>query len=162
MCYQLASDNILQSCFECGPGGNNCTTTKPDKNLDSASHTSVKRWLGPSDDATIFQPKLVKKNSIINYCNNNCYIITGTDGTDPIFGHIIDVYIVGGDLILLQVYHCKNVYFDDHFYSYVINETINMSIVCNQDLFSPFVLHGHKLFDGSAGTYITMKHLIFS
>ena len=38
--------------------------------------------------------------------------MVGTDGIDPLFGHIIDVFIVGADLILLHVYHC---YFDDHF-----------------------------------------------
>jgi len=112
-----------------------------------------------SDDATVFQPNWVKS---VNYCNDNCYVIIGTDDTDPIFGHIIDVYIVGGDLILLHVYRCQNVYFDDHFHSYVISDTSNMSIMCLQDLPSPSVLHGHQLFNGSSETYITMRHLIFS
>ena len=158
MCYQLASDNMLQSCFECGPGSNPSTIGQQPHQLGSIIQRAIPSI---SNDATVFHPKWVKKNSI-NYCNNNCYVIIGTDGTDPLFGHLIDVYVVGGDLLLLHVYHCQTIYFDDHFHSYVISDTTNMSIVCLQDLLSPFVLHGHKLFDGRSETYITMKHLIFS
>ena len=64
----------------------------------------------------------------MSVCNNNYYVMVGTDGIDPLFGHIIDVFIVGGDLILLHVYHCQNVYFDNHFHSYVITDTTNKYI----------------------------------
>lgn len=158
MCYQLASDHMLQSCFECGPGSGAKTIAQQSSQIRSMIQQAIPLI---SDDATVFQPNWVKKNSV-NYCNDNCYVIIGTDDTDPIFGHIIDVYIVGGDLILLHVYRCQNVYFDDHFHSYVISDTSNMSITCLQDLPSPSVLHGHQLFNGSSETYITMRHLIFS
>ena len=154
MCYQLASGDILQSCFECGPGSGTRTVAQQPSQIRTLIQQAIPSI---SVDATVFQPNWVKKNSV-NYCNNNCYVMVGTDGIDPLFGHIIDVFIVGGDLILLHVYHCQNVYFDDHFHSYVITDTTNMSIVCLEDLPSPFVLHGHKLFDESSETYIIMRH----
>lgn len=58
-------------------------------------------------------------------------------------------------MILLQLYHCQNLYYDDHSHSYVINDIPNMSVICDVNLLSPYVLHGHKLFDGSRETYLT-------
>ena len=55
-----------------------------------------------SGDANIFHVKWVKKDGI-RYYSNNCYVITGLNGTDPIFSRIIDFFVVSGDLLLLHL-----------------------------------------------------------
>ena len=77
---------------------------------------------------------------------------------NPLFGQIIHLYLVGGDLLLFHLYQCQTSYFDDHFHSYVITETSSMSITSTENILDPWVLHGHKLFSDSHETYITLKH----
>ena len=107
-------------------------------------------------DATIFNPKWVKKNGI-HYHSNNCDVITGIDGVDPLFSRIIDFFVISGDLLMLHVQACQTHYYNEHCHSYVIYDLPNMFIICVDDLCSPFVLHSHKLFDGSMETYITLN-----
>ena len=90
MCYQSASGELLRSNFECGPG------SKPQRLGDMvASLADCVRCTLPniSNDSTIFRPTWVKKDGI-QYHNNNCYVITHSDGTDPVFSRIIDLYVV--------------------------------------------------------------------
>ena len=137
MCFQSSSGGLFQSCFECGPGGPpHILSDEPESVLDSIRNVLP----NISDDATIFHPKWVKKEGI-RYHTNNCYVITGCDGTDPIFSRIMDLLVVSGDLLLLQVHHYQNQYFDDHFQGYFVSSASPfMSIVFVDDLLSPFVL----------------------
>ena len=110
---------LLVKYFECSPGGNPCTLSEQPELLAGLIQQALPAI---SDDATIFNPNWVKKNSI-HYSSNNCYVIINTDGMDPTFGHIIDIYVVGGNMMLLHLYHCQTLYYDDHFHSYVVNDT---------------------------------------
>ena len=157
MCYQSSSGQMLLPNYECGPGSNPCKLTEQPELLVRLIQQAVPTI---SDDATIFIPNWVKKNSI-HYSSNNCYVIINTDGIDPIFGHIIDIYVVSGNMMLLHLYRCQTVYYDDHFHSYVVTDTPNMSVICDENLISPYVLHGHKLFGDFNKTYITLKHAFF-
>ena len=49
--------------------------------------------------------------------NNNSYLIIGTDGINPLFGRILNLYLVGSDLLLFHLYQCQGLYFDDHYIS---------------------------------------------
>ena len=79
MCYQSASGELLRPNFECGPGDQQ---TLGDM---AASVIECIRNAIPNinNDTFVFHPTWVKKDGI-KYHKNNCYIITGSDGTDPI------------------------------------------------------------------------------
>ena len=153
----MSSGELLLSNSECGPGSNPCTLTEQPEALARLLQQSLPTM---SNDAAIFIPSWVKKNGI-HYSNNNCYVIIDTDEIDPMFGHIIDLYIVSGNILLLHLYHCEALYYDDHYHSYVITDTTKMSVICDKNLLNPFVLHSHKLFNGSKEIYITQKHAFF-
>ena len=53
-------------------------------------------------------------------------------------------------------------YYDEHFHSYVVSELPCVSVVSVEDLCSPFVLHGHSLFNGNKNIYITLRHSFIS
>lgn len=156
MCYQLSSSELLKSPMEVGPGNQHRALSEQPESLANLIRQSLPEI---SSDVTVFSPNWVKKNGI-HYSNNNSYVIIGTDGINPSFGRIIDSYLVSGDLLLLHLYRCQN-YFDDHFHSYVVTETANMSMMCIENLLSPWILHGHKLFTDNHETYVTLNHLFY-
>ena len=157
MCYQLSSGELLKSTIEVGPGNQSCTLSELPESLANLICQSLPEISG---NVTVFSPNWVKQNGVY-YSNNNSYLITGTDGMNPLFGRIINLYLVGGDLLLFHLYQCQNLYFDDHFHSYIVTEMPNMNMICIEDILSPWVLHGHKLFTDGRETFITLKHLFY-
>ena len=51
--------------------------------------------------------------------SSNCYVVTGSDGTDPTFARVVDIFVVGTDLPVLQLQSCQVSYYDEHYHSYV-------------------------------------------
>ena len=62
-----------------------------------------------SNDTIMFIP---------NCRSNNCYVMFN------IFDNIINIYVVGGNMMLLHLYHCQIFYCDDHFHSCVVKDKI--------------------------------------
>jgi len=58
MCYQLASDDILQSCFECGPGSDTRTVAQQPSRIRGLIQQAIPSL---NADATVFKPNWVKK-----------------------------------------------------------------------------------------------------
>ena len=58
----------------------------------------------------------------ITYKNSNCYVVTGSDGTDPTFARVVDI-VVGTDLPVLQLQSCLVAHYD---HSYVICDTSHL------------------------------------
>ena len=48
-------------------------------------------------ECLIFRPSWVRQNGT-QYRNNNTYLITDSDGLDPIFSRLDDIMVVGGDI----------------------------------------------------------------
>ena len=153
MCYQLASGQLLQSGFECGPGDHSPILAHKPKTL-----TDKIRHILPdiADETPIFSTHWVKKNGIF-YHTNNCFVLQGSDGLNPIFGKIIEILVVCGDLTLLHLQCYRTKYYYEHFHSFVVYPTPDMSIFDTEDLSNPFVLNSHKLFDGTSEIYIALK-----
>ena len=74
------------------------------------------------------------------------------------FGKIIDIFILGGDLILLHLQCYRTLYYHEHFHSFVVYPTPNTCMVNTEKLDHWYVLSSHKLFDGSSEVYIALKH----
>jgi len=74
------------------------------------------------------------------------YVITGSDGLDPIFAHLNGIIVIGGSHVIFDVHMCKVLYFDDHYHGYVIRVTPQRSLIHN--LLDHNVLHGHIIADG--------------
>ena len=71
---------------------------------------------------------------------------------------IIDIFVLGGDLVLLHLQCYRTRYYDEHFHSFVVYPTPNTSVVNCEQLDNWYVLNSHKLFDGSSEVYIALKH----
>ena len=82
MCYQLSSGELLKSLIKVGPGNQPCTLSELP---DSLGNITCQSLPGISKDVRVFTPSWVKKDCI-HYSNNNSYLITETDGMNPIFG----------------------------------------------------------------------------
>ena len=103
ICYQLSSSELLKSKTEVGPGTQPHTLSEQPESLANFIHQILPKI---NNDVTVFSPSWIKKDGIY-YSNNNTYLITGTDGINPLFGHIINMYLVGGDLLLFHLYQCQ-------------------------------------------------------
>ena len=99
-----------------------------------------------------FRPQWVKKDGIL-YKSNNAYLIIGTDGLDPVFGHLDDILVAANHLIIFQVSLCRVLYFDDHYHAYVITVTSDQKLY--NKLLDYNVHHAHRL---CSGTYLTLKY----
>lgn len=85
MCYQLASNNLLQSRFECGPVG----STQLLAHLPQVLISNIRMILPEvSDDTSITHPSWVK-NYGIRYHTNNCFVVLQNDGIDAQFGKLL-------------------------------------------------------------------------
>ena len=143
--------------MEVGPGNQHCVLSEQPESL---ANLICQTLPDISSDVTVFSPNWVKKNGVY-YSNNNSYLIIGTDGINPSFGRIINLYLVSSDLLLFHLYQCQTLYFDDNYNSYVVTDTAAMSIVCTENLLSPWILHGHKLFTDNRESYVTLNHLFY-
>ena len=153
MCYEIAGKGLLHTLLECGPArdGNGFSLIKD----ESPEVLENVKKIAPyaSLDATLFRPTWVKKDGII-YKLNNAYLIVNSDGLDPIFGHLDDFFVLGGDMVMFCVMLCKVKYYDSHCHSYVIAKTASRRVLLS--LVDYNVYHGHTLSDGL--TYITLKY----
>ena len=154
MCYQLASGQLLQQGFECGPGDHSPLLKYKEKALQDKIYDILP---GISNETPVFNTHWVKKYGIL-YHNNNCFVLQGSDGLNPVFGKIIDIFVLGGDLVLLHLQCYRTRYYDEHFHSFVVYPTPNTSVVNCEQLDNWYVLNSHKLFDGSSEVYIALKH----
>ena len=101
----------------------------------------------------MFRPTWVRRNGVL-YQSNNAYLITSSDGLDPVFVPIDDVMVIGGDMVIFGLSLCKVSYFDCHYHAYVVTVTSHQSLFVN--LLDHNVYHGHRLADGF--TYIALKY----
>jgi len=104
LCYHLASGNLLKPNFECGPLR---TPTVPLSSLpESLAYCIASTIPACSNETAVFNPKSVKFQGNF-YSNNNSYIITGSDGLNPIFGKILDIFLICSRIVLLYAYQCS-------------------------------------------------------
>lgn len=102
-------------------------------------------------EASVFHPKWVRKNGVLYQCNN-AYLITGSDGLNPVFSHLDDLMVVGGDMVLF-VSLCNVQYYDSHYHAYVVDITSHPKLF--HTVIDHNVYHGHRLADGK--TYISLR-----
>lgn len=124
LCYHLSSGKLLRSQFECGPSPECSPLSSETDNLTECMNQILPNI---SSETMISHPTWIKVNGI-TYKRNNCYVITGSDGTDPTFARVVDVLVVGTDLPVLQLQSCLVSYYDEHFHSFVICETSHLSL----------------------------------
>lgn len=154
MCYELAYENLVRTPLQCGPakGGFSRPSLVQDENNEIQDYlVGIIPQL--SLLATVYRPTWVRREGI-HYQSNNAYLIIGSDGLDPIFGHLEDLIVVGGNMVTFHVSVCNVLYFDSHFHAYVISITPRQTLF--NCLLDPNVYHGHKGDDGN--TYITLKY----
>ena len=138
----------------CGPG----KETKNFRDMPAELVSHIQNALpGVSIDIPIYHSNWVKKYGN-HYDTNNCFVLIGSDGIDPIFGQVVDIYVACGDTILLHNQHYKTTYYDEHFHSFMVHATPVTSVINVEDLPSYCTMHSHKLFNGSSSLYITLKH----
>lgn len=150
-CYELASGNILSKPIECGPG------VGPLQFLDETPdiQEGLRKLVVISPDATVFHPRWIRKDGILY--KDEAFIITGSDGLDPIFAKLDQLLVVGGDMVVFIVYPCNTLCFDSHFHAYVVE--INTQRVLVSDLACPNVLHGRKV---NNYTYVGLNYFFVS
>ncbi len=68
----------------------------------------------------VFCPKWVRRNGVLSQ-NNNAYVMTDSDGLDPVVACLDELIVIGGDMVIFVVLLCKVLYFDSHYYAYIIN-----------------------------------------
>lgn len=154
MCYELASGSLVRVPFECGPArcGTGLTLVKDEtKNIQDSLISVIPQI---SLESSIFRPRWVQQNGTM-YQNNNVYLITGSDGLDPIFSRLDDLMVVGGDLVVFVTSLCEVVYFDSHYHAYVISVTSHQSLLTN--LLDHNVYHSHR---SSGLTYLTLRYVM--
>ena len=144
MCFQLASENLLHMPLECAPArhsnGLSCVKDETIDIQDGLSNIIPQL----SFEATVFRPTWVCRNGVL-YQSNNAYLITSSDGLDPVFGLIDDVMVVGGDTVIFALSLCKVSYFDFHFHAYVVTVTSHQSLFFK--LLDHNEYHDHRLAD---------------
>ena len=144
----------MDSPCECGPG------SLPHELLsEPASFRMELRSHFPcvNDSTLIFRPTWVKSNGI-TYKNNNTYLIVVVNDSEPKFGRILDIIVVGGDIVVFHVQHYNVLYYDDHLHSYAIISSPNQNLIPLEKLLSPFIIHSHILFDGTSTIHVRPKH----
>ena len=152
LCYELASDKLLETPLECGP-------SSPPVLVGSESH-SVQQSLrllifDLSDETYISRPNWIKKNGL-TFKRSNCYVIIGSDGLYPIFGRVDDILtVLHSNICIVLVTHCNVDYYDDHYHAYVINVSPDKSYVSVDTLPDLCILHSHKRV---GCMYIYLKH----
>ena len=157
MCYEQASGKLIDTSIECGPAVKGCSVVCVQDEPRDIQESLFGLIPHLSPEATVFHPTWVRRNGV-QYQSNNAYVITGSDGLDPVFSRVDDLMIIGGDMIIFIVSTCQVLYFDSHHNAYVINVTSHKSLVTT--LLDHSVHHAHKLTDGF--TYISLKHHFLS
>lgn len=105
MCYELASGCLISSSPQCGPATHGSGLTHVSQEARDIQEGLAKLLPELSPEATVFHAKWVRKNVVL-YQSNNAFVITETDGLDPVFGRLDEILIVGGDMIVFAVSMC--------------------------------------------------------
>lgn len=151
LCYELASGSLLSKPIECGPG----VGPLPVHDEAPDIQEGLDKLLTISNNSMVFHPRWVRKDGILY--KDNIFLITGSDGLDPIFAQLDELLVVGGDLIVFIVYPCTTLYFDSHYHAYVIERQAKRVLI--SDLRDHNVLHGRKI-DGLL--YVGLKYFFVS
>ena len=157
MCYELCSEKLVNVSFECGPAATGTGLTTVATEPKDIAENLIQLMPYISLDASVFHPKWVRNNGIL-YQNNNAYLIIESDGLDPVFGHLDEIIVVGGNMIIFVLSMCKVLYYDNHYHVYAINVTSHRCVYSH--LFDHNVYHGHRLANGI--TYIYLKYYFLS
>ena len=105
ICYELASGRLIHAPLECGPSSSTGVSYVKDKTKDIQDRLfQILPQLNL--EASIFHPRWVRKNGVLYQCNN-AYLITGSDGLDPIFSHLDDLMVIGGDMVIFVMSVCN-------------------------------------------------------
>jgi len=127
MCYELSSGKLIDTSIECGPStsGTGIAHVKDEtKDIqDNLFHILPQL----SMEASVFHPKWVRQNGVLYQCNN-AYLITGSDGLDPVFGHLDDLMVLGGDMIMFVVSLCNVQYYDCKYHVFVVDVTLHRKL----------------------------------
>ena len=156
LCYQLASGNLLRPNFECGPQK---TPTVTLSSLPASQANCIaSTFLACSDETKVFNPKWVRFQGKF-YSTNNSYVVTESDGLNPTFGKVLDIFLICSN-ILLYVQKFTSEYYDEHYHSFVVSEFSTKCIILASDL-KPIntILHGHTLFNNNKTLYIMLKNI---
>ena len=94
----------------------------------------------------------MKKDGVL-YKANNAYIIIDSDGLDPIFGCLDELFVIGGNMIIFSIMSCSVSHFDPHYHAYAVTCSSKQSFILSS--LDHNVYYGHTLADGL--TYIALK-----
>ena len=103
-CYQLASSTgFLDPMLECGPsvGGHSNHSLLKEK-VNSLQTKIVRVLPGVSLDSAVFRPTWVRREGVV-YKANNCFLISGSDGLDPLFVKLDELLVISGNTLLFVV-----------------------------------------------------------
>ena len=153
MCYEAAGKGILHNPLECGPAKHSTGLSLFKDEMKDIRDSLSLILPEVSPEATIFRPSWVKRDGI-HYESNNAYVIVGSDGLDPIFGHLDELLVIGGDIVIFCVSLCRVLYFHSHYHAYVISITPKRSLFST--LYDPKIYHSHRLADQL--TYISLLY----
>ena len=150
-CYELANGSILSKPIECGPGKGPSTLLNETNDIKEG----LLQLMDISLQSTVFHPNWVRKDGILY--KDDVFLITGSDGLDPLFVQLAELLVVGGDMVVFVVHPCITLYFDSHYHSYVVE--VETRKVLTSDLADPNVLHGRKI---NGLTYVGLKYFFVS
>ena len=155
MCYQLSSDHVLHMQPECGPV-TSITQLKDESHdiQDRLCKIFQKRRTSP--DITVSRTNWINCLGT-TFKPNNAFVITGSDGLDPIFAKVMSIIVVASDFVIFEVNLCKTLYFDSHFSSFVIDYTSDRDLVALENLYDHYVYHSYTLSDQSV--HITLRYI---
>lgn len=147
ICYELASGSLLSKPLECGPG------VGPRKICDESPdiQEGLRSLLKISPHSSVFHPRWVIKDGI-KY-KDNVFLITGSDGLDPIFAQLDKLLVVGGDMVVFIVCPCTTVCFDSHYHAYIVSQKTQRVLLSS--LADPNVMHGKSV---NGVTYVGLKY----
>ena len=152
MCYEMASNNAFFTPLECGPGGSPSYFHSETEDIKA----SLLRIIPDiNQDCYIFRPTWVRKDGK-TYKPNNCFLIKGTDGLDPVFVCVLELLVLHGSVLVFIAQEYTVLYFDEHFHSYVVQSTPCRSAIA--DLYDPNIYHTQK-FNNSL--FITLRYYFF-
>ena len=114
--------------FECGPAAHGNDIAYLHQETKDFQESLASLFLQISLEVTLFRTKWVHQKGVLYKCNN-AYLITKLDELDPLFGHLDETVIVGGNLIVFVVSMCKVMYFDSHYHAYAIKVTSHRSLL---------------------------------
>lgn len=155
ICYEMALGKLLHNPIECGPAKHGDGLSLLLNESEDIREYLRQMYPQLCETSTLFRPRWVCKQST-TYRADNTFVITQSDGLDPIFGQVNDVLVIGGDFVLFVLSMCKVLHFDDHYHAYAISITACKQIVSLSALLDYNVYHAHKLSDGLS--YISLKY----